>query len=179
MKLPHKIIGLTGTNGSGKGEAAAFFIQHGFEYFSLSDIIREELKKQDLDLSRDNLIKMGNAMREQSGPDILARQVMKLVSRNAVIDSIRNPKEIEYLRRNKKFILLTIDAPVSIRFERVKNRGRNESVSSLQEFIQKEAEEMSTNATQQQLKECMQMADFTLMNAGSLDDFFKKLEEFL
>lgn len=179
MNVPHKLIGLTGTNGSGKGEAAAFFTQHGFAYFSLSDLIREKLKEQNIEPSRDNLISMGNTMREQLGPDILARQVMKKITHNSVIDSIRNPKEILYLKRIKNFILLAIDAPAAIRYERVKNRGRNESASSLQEFIEKEAQEMSSNSSHQQLKQCMQMADVTITNAGSLDDFFKKLEKYL
>jgi len=54
-----KTIGLTGTNGSGKGAAAEYFIQKGYVYFSLSDVIREELRKNGIEPTRDNLIRMG------------------------------------------------------------------------------------------------------------------------
>ncbi len=46
MKKIAYLIGLTGTNGAGKGEVASFFMKKGYAYFSLSDVIREELKKK-------------------------------------------------------------------------------------------------------------------------------------
>ncbi|MCJ7582348.1 MAG: AAA family ATPase, partial [Candidatus Aminicenantes bacterium] len=58
-----KIIGLTGTNGSGKGAAAEYFISKGYAFFSLSDVIREELKKDGCEPTRDNLIRKGNELR--------------------------------------------------------------------------------------------------------------------
>ncbi len=74
-----RLIGLTGTNGAGKGEVAAFSRKKGYAYFSLSDLIRDELKKKGKQASRDNLIQMGNRLREKFGPDILARLVMKKI----------------------------------------------------------------------------------------------------
>ena len=179
MNLEIKTIGLTGTNGAGKGEAVAFFESRSFTGFSLSDQIREELKKKNLSSSRSNMIKTGNEMREKSGSDILARLVMKKVKSKAVIDSIRNPQEIKFLRRFKNFILIAIDAPIEIRFERAQKRGRDESASTLEEFRLKEAEEETKLEQHQQLSKCMQMADFTIHNQGSLDEFNNKLEKFL
>lgn len=174
-----RLIGLTGTNGSGKGEVAAFFKKKGYVCFSLSDLIREELKKKGEEVSRDNLIQMGNRLREKLGPDILARLVMKKIRGKAVIDSIRNPKEAEYLRRQKNFILLEIDAPVELRYERAKKRGRVESASTLQEFIEKEAEEMTNRKKGQQLRNCMRHADFKIENDGTLESLYQKLEKLL
>ena len=39
-------IGVTGTLGSGKDTLAAYLVSKGFEHISLSDLIREELKKK-------------------------------------------------------------------------------------------------------------------------------------
>ncbi len=174
-----KIIGLTGTNCAGKGEAAEFLKKKGFAYFSLSDLIRDKLQKKDMELTRDNLIRTGNQMRKEGGPDILARLVMKKVKSPAIIDSIRNPKEVEYLQKQKNFILLAIDAPVKTRYIRAKKRGRNESASSLQEFKDKEAEEMTSKEKKQQLQNCIKMANNIIINAGSLADFYCKLEKLL
>ncbi len=179
MKKDPRLIGLTGTNGSGKGEAAAYFERKGYAYFSLSDLIRKELQKSCASVTRDNLIKRGNELRERFGPDILARLVMKEVKGKAVIDSIRNPSEVEYLRKQKGFFLLAIDAPVELRYERVKKRGRQESASTLDEFIKKEKEEMTESLRGQQLHSCMKLADLIIVNDGSLDDFHHKLEEWL
>ena len=90
MKTPPRLIGLTGTNGAGKGEAAAFFMARGYAYFSLSDVIRDELRARGEAVSRDNLIRTGNELRERFGPDVLARRTMAKVGGPAVIDSIRN-----------------------------------------------------------------------------------------
>ncbi len=179
MKKKARLIGLTGTNGSGKGEVASFFVKEGYAYFSLSDIIRDELRNQAQDITRDNLIKMGNTMRKRFSADILAQKIMKKVKGKAVIDSIRNPKEVEYLRKQDGFLLLSIDAPPEIRYERIKKRGREESVLTFQEFMAKEAEEMSTKETSQQLEVCMKMADFMIQNNGTLHELHEKLEKFL
>lgn len=174
-----KIIGLTGTNAAGKGEAAKFFIHNGYSYFSLSDLIRDELRINNQPITRNNLIKTGNALREAFGPDILARRVMEKIEGNAVIDSIRNPQEIAYLKQNRSFTLLAIDAPLSIRFDRAKERGRDESASTVEEFKNKEAEELTNHEKGQQLSNCMKMAAHTIINDGSLSDFHRKLEVFL
>ncbi len=179
MKKKARFIGLTGTNGSGKGEAAAYLKKKGYDYFSLSDLIRENLQKNGKELTRNNLIEKGNELRSTHGPDILARMARKKVKGKAVIDSIRNPFEVEYLRKDKEFILLAIDAPVELRYERVKKRGRQESAASLQEFIKKEEEEMTGSEIGQQLRRCMKMADFIIVNDGTLEDFQLKLEETL
>ena len=173
------LIGLTGTNGAGKGEVASFFVERGYAYLSLSDVIRKELQKKNKKITRNNLIRMGNSMRQQFSPDILARRVAKKIGGKTVIDSIRNPKEVEFLRNQGYFMLLAIDAPAELRFERVKMRGREESVSSLQEFLAKEAEEMGSDDSRQQLLACMDMADHTIINDGTLEDLRNKLEEFL
>ncbi len=179
MKKDIGLIGLTGTNGAGKGEVASFFEKRGYAYFSLSDLIREELRKKGKEPTRDNLIKMGNALRKKWGADILARRVMRKVRGKAVIDSIRNPKEVEYLKKQKNFILIAVDAPVAVRYERVKKRGRQESASTLQEFIRKEEEERSDFEKEQQLQTCMKMADMTVVNDGRLEDLHLKLKEML
>lgn len=179
MNTEIKIIGLTGTNAAGKGEAAAFFIQHGYTYFSLSDLIREELRNRGMEITRDNLIQTGNRMREEFGADVLARRILERVHADSIIDSIRNPQEILHLQHHPNFKLLALDAPVEIRYDRAQNRGRNESAHSLEAFIQKESEEMTVQSTAQQLRVCMQMADFTVINDGTLDDLYKKLEAFL
>lgn len=172
-----RLIGLTGTNGAGKGEVASYLQKKGYQYFSLSDLIREQLDREGKEPSRDNLIRTGNSLRKKFGADILARWVMKKVRGKAVIDSIRNPKEVEYLKRQKNFILIAVDAPIELRYERVMRRGRNESATTLQEFIRKEREEMKESEEGQQLHKCIQMADRTIRNDGTLEDLYQRLEE--
>jgi dephospho-CoA kinase len=172
-----RLIGLTGTNGSGKGEAAAFFRGRGYAYFSLSDILRDELAARGEAVTRDNLIRTGNELRERFGPDVLARRTMAKVGGPAVIDSIRNTREVAFLRRQPGFLLLAFDAPVALRFARVSLRGRDESAADVEAFRRKEEEERAGGATAQQLDACMAAADRLIFNDGTIADLHRKLEE--
>jgi dephospho-CoA kinase len=174
-----RLIGLTGPNAAGKGEAAAFFVSRGYAYRSLSDIIRADLAAAGLPPDRDHLIARGNELRREGGPDILARRLLEEVSGPTVIDSIRNPAEIERFRRESGFRLLAVEAPASLRFERAVRRGRNESVSTLEEFVRKEAQEMSADPSAQQIHRCFEMADAVVSNDGDLEEFHRRLEAFL
>ena len=70
------IIGLTGKNGSGKGEAAHFLKERGFHYYSLSDALRDEAKKRGQEVTRDTLLALGNELREKEGPGCLAERII-------------------------------------------------------------------------------------------------------
>src|SRR3989338_5429897 len=94
------IIGLTGKNGSGKGEVAQFLKERGFEYRSLSDVLRQELSKRKKTIPRDHLVSTGNELRKKFGPSILAKKILEQieVDKNYVIDSIRHPEEAKALK---------------------------------------------------------------------------------
>ncbi|MDH4197567.1 MAG: AAA family ATPase, partial [Candidatus Aminicenantes bacterium] len=99
------LIGLTGTNGAGKGEAAKYLASLGYASYSLSDILREELAARGEAATRDNLIRVGNELRARFGPDILALRTLKKLppGGRAVIDSIRNAREVAAFRRQPDF----------------------------------------------------------------------------
>jgi dephospho-CoA kinase len=174
-----RLIGLTGTNGAGKGEAAAYFGTKGYACFSLSDVIREELERRGEPPSRDNLIRTGNELREKFGADVLARRTIAKIGggEKAVIDSVRNLSEVAYLRRQSGFVLLAIDAPVEARFARAAARGRDESAADLEAFRKKEDLERRGGTGAQQLEACLAAADRLIVNDGTLEEFRRKLEE--
>ncbi len=171
------LIGLTGTNGAGKGEVAGILMKNGYAYVSLSDEVREDLRKRGKEITRDRMIAAGNALRRRYGADILARRAMKKVRGRAVIDSIRNASEVAFLRRQEGFILVAVDAPARLRFERVQKRGREESASTLEEFAAKEKEEMRGGRREQQLRRCMRLADLTIVNDGPLASLRRQVKE--
>jgi dCMP deaminase len=173
-------LGFTGPNAAGKGEAIRYLVEKKkFIAFSLSDIIREEATRLMLDPTRDNLISIGNDLREAEGPAVLAKRILIKVKNlpQAIVDSIRNPYEIEVLRSNlKDFKLIGITADIHNRFERSIKRGRVGDGETLEEFIKKEERENSTNEKAQQLNKCYELADFKIDNSGSLSSLYKKLD---
>ena len=178
------IIGITGTNAAGKGEAAKYLIEHHeFQSYSLSDVLREELATVGAEASRENLIEKGNRLREDEGPGVLARRIVDRIQRipnyvtaNIVIDSIRNPSEVEELRKLPGFYLVVIDAPVEVRFERERARGRVGAAASLEQFIELENLERSTDPHKQQLDTVMKMADRQISNHWILPALHREVE---
>jgi dCMP deaminase len=176
------IIGLTGKNGSGKTAVSEYLQRCGFEYHSLSDEIREEIRQRKREITREVLIAVGNELRGKFGPGVLAERILLRLdqSHNYAIDSIRNPTEVDVLRRRHDFTLLAVEADVTVRFERSRKRAREGAAQTLQQFVAEEARELdSDNPASQQLHATRQKADLVVTNNGTLDDLFRRLDELL
>jgi len=173
------IIGLTGRNCSGKGTVADYFKEQGYGYYSLSDAIRQYLKDQGLPESRDNLIAGGRELRRSGGPGVLGQRILALLEpgQNYVVDSIRNPAEVTPLRSRSDFVLLEIQAPEQLRYDRLIARGRIGDAESFEEFQrQEQAELSSTDSAAQQLEATADCADHVLINKGSLEGLHQQLQ---
>lgn len=175
----HLVIGLTGPNASGKGEVGLILTKHGFSLHSLSDVVREEASRRGLDHSRDSLISIGRALREEGGEGALARRILPILGSKSVVDSIRNPGEIEVLRTLPSFHLLGISAPVELRFARSQSRGRAGDGQTLEEFRRKEEQESARSGPGQQLGVCFSMADAIVRNDGTLEDLRREVQRAL
>ena len=176
------IIGLTGRNASGKGAVADYLKQKGFCYYSLSDVLRDFMRKRNIKITRENLIKSGNELREKSGSSVLADKIISRLDRNNnyAIDSIRNPEEIKSFRKTGNFVLLDIISSQKIRFERIKQRNRPGDPETLAEFISMENRELkSKNKSCQQLMDCAALADYKITNNGSLQELYNKINKLL
>jgi dCMP deaminase len=173
------IIGLTGRNAAGKTTACEVLGARGFSYLSLSDVIREEAKSRGLAPARENLIALGNELRERHGPGALAELTVARMQpdRNYAVDSIRHPAEVMALKKGGAFSLFHIFAPLEARFARSLARNRGGDARTLQEFIQLEEREFaSSNAAAQQLLETERLANRVIDNKGTLEEFTARLE---
>lgn len=179
------ILGLTGKNASGKGEVAAYLKTKGFIYYSLSDELREEATKRKLAHSRGNLVSLGNELREKFGPEYLAKKINEKIKniknnvKNFVVDSIRSPFEAKELLKNKDFLLIGIDAPVGLRFQRIVERNRIGDAKTIEEFKKQEGRENTKNETSQQLNETFKLAGKAIINDGPLESLHEKIDELL
>ena len=176
------IIGLTGKNGSGKTAVSDYLKSRGFEYYSLSDEIREEIRKRGMEISREVLIDVGNELREKFGPGVLAERALRNLEtdNNYVVDSIRSPYEVDVLRSRNDFTLLAVEADQATRFKRSLKRGRENAAKTLDQFIREEERELdSDNPANQQLHATHQKADLVITNDGTLDELHRKLDTLL
>ncbi len=172
-------IGLTGPLASGKGEVSKWLKKQGFGYISLSDMVREALREEGLEETRENLMKIGNGLRQKEGAGVLGKRVAEKIklsgeNKNWVIDGIRNPAEIKELRNMRNFFLLAIVAPKKNLIERVKNRKRGSDPMSDEEIEKKLNREWGIGEPLdgQQVGACIGEADFFYLNEKSLDELY-------
>ncbi len=177
---PPLVIGLTGPNAAGKGEVAAYLSRLGFAVHSLSDIVREEALARGLSTGREDLIAVGNRLRREHGPGVLAERVVARLAGRAVVDSIRSPAEVAVLRtRLPRFVLVGVDAPVEVRFERARQRARAGDPGSLAEFLAREEEENRADPSRQQLRATLALADYRIDNRGTLQALHRAVDALL
>jgi dephospho-CoA kinase len=170
------VFGLTGKNASGKGTVAEILKKKNFTYHSLSDSLRDELKSLKKEETRENLIDIGNKLRQKGGPGVLADKLIpKLNSENNhIVDSIRNPLEVISLRKEtllRRFFLISVDANSKLRYDRLCSRGRIGDTDSWEKFVEQEKkEENNDDPNKQQLSRTMEMADYSIDNSGTLEE---------
>lgn len=179
-------LGLVGPIASGKGLLSDFLREIGFEYVSLSDQVRLELKKRGLPVTRENMQDVGDEMRKLNGNCYWADMAMCAVqnpNHHLVFDSIRNPGEIRELRSLMNIKILGVDAPVEKRIawyqERARLRGEDNPDMSV--FIEVSLRDRGVNQLPhgQQVDECLKMADIIFQNNGHKEDVIRELSNYL
>jgi len=180
------IIGLTGTICGGKGTLATHLIDLGFNHFVLSDRIRDEIRIRGQEITRALLQDVGNELRNKFGGAVLAQRTADLMADaegNVVIDGVRNPDEIKFLRNVLGASILGVDAPKETRcewyLERAKSRG--EDGTSIADFERDNNRDLGIGepGTGQQVSKCLELADVVIENNGSKQDLFNECNQFL
>jgi len=116
----------------------------------------------------------------QEGLGYLAKVVLKKnKSKKVVVDSIRNLGEVKELRKMSGFLLIAVDAPVKIRFQRAKKRMSKRDQKTLAEFIEYERKELYGKGAEQQIVACMKQADVSLNTQHGYAKLYKKIDALL
>lgn len=182
MERTTMIIGLTGKFAAGKGTVAEYLGRLGFAYHSLSDVIREELAARGVAESREHLTAVGNELRRAEGPAALAQRIAGRLGDGGrhIVDSIRNPAEVEVLRHVAGFFMVGVDADPKVRFERLVRRARQGDPTSFEQFAAlEERETNSTDPSNQQLRATWSMVDEVIMNDGTVAELEQAVAEML
>lgn len=178
------IIGISGPISAGTDSLAKFLIEKGFVWYAYSDVLREEMTQQGVPLERMNIIAFADAWRKKEGTGVLSKRILSKTKagENYVVGNIRNPGEVEELRKaTKDFVLIHVDAPLRMRFERAKQRNRERDPQTFEEF--KKLDEIDLGIGQhshgQQHAAVFTMADYRIVNDGTLDELKSKAEALL
>jgi dephospho-CoA kinase len=178
------IVGITGTLGAGKGTIVEYLEKEkGFQHYSVRAYLIDEMARRGLENNRDNMVVTANDLRSHHSPSFIIEELYKEAStqsENAVIESIRTPGEVEFLKSRGNFILIAVDADPRLRYERITLRKSSTDDVNYETFLANEAREFSTDdPNKQNLKKCIEMADIVLNNNGTVEDLYHQLDNSL
>lgn len=171
------IILLVGMPGSGKEEFIRKAKEMNIDVVSMGDVVRDYTKSLGMELSDKNVGYVANEERKKNGMDIWAvRTLERIKSKRCVIDGVRNKEEIEFFKKNlgQNMVVVAILSSEKVRFERILKRARKDDARNWDEFVEREKRELSWG-----LGNVIAMADHFIINEGSLEEFRKKVEDFL
>lgn len=175
------IIGLTGQAGSGKGTVGTYLRDHyGAEFLTFSSYLRKTLEMLALESSRDNMIKLSEALRHAFGEDAIshaiAQDALKSTAPVVVVDGIRRPQDITVLQTLPHFHLVAIDGgDARTRYERLTTRGeKTDDATSFDYFL-----ELEQRPTEQTIPAVMAQASIRLRNDGTMEDIQKQVDEMM
>ncbi len=175
------IIGITGTLGAGKGTIVDYLLQkRNFSHYSVRAFLIDEITKLGLPINRDSMVSVANHLRQKYNPAYIVEELYKGAiqnKKNAVIESIRTPGEIDMLTAKENFYLLAVDAEPKLRYNRIKLRQSETDNISFDTFIENEKREMmNDDPNKQNLSKCIERADFVINNNGTIDELFIQLD---
>ena len=178
------IIGLTGMPGSGSNSVGDFLVEEkGFIWLSYSDILREELQKEGKEITRKAMQDLGNEIRERYGAGELSKRLINKMEsgKNYVVGTIRNPAEIEELRKSNDFVMVHVFADRKLRFERVIKRDRESDPKNWEEFLALENKDGGVGQKESglRIRDCIKMCDHTIVNESTLEELRKRVDELL
>ena len=155
--LKHQIIGLGGTNGSGKDTVGHILAkEHGYLFVSCTDSLRAEAARRNLPVEREVLREISAEWRRELGLGVLIDkavadfQTVKDQYAGVVMASLRNPGEADRVHEMGGTVLW-VDADPRTRYDRIQknkaSRGRSEEDNkTFEQFLAEEEEEMHTPA---------------------------------
>jgi len=177
-------IGITGTIGAGKGTIVEYLVKEkGFRHFPVRGFLLEKIRELGLPGNRDSMYELGNRLRAEHGPSYVVDQLFlqaQASGDNAVIESIRTTGEVVSLRQKGNFLLLAVDADPRTRYNRIVLRGSETDHVSFETFLENEQREsVSTDPAVQNLQACIRQADCLIMNNGTVEELYARLDELL
>lgn len=186
-----KIVGISGTNGSGKDTVGKILAdKYNFLFVSVTDMLRNELANRGLPPAREHMRELSAEWRRESGLGVLMDKALEFYKAQPreytglAISSLRNPGEVDRVHELGGEVVW-VDADPKLRYDRLQanaaSRGEIRAVDdkkTFEQFLSEEQAEMqySGDAATLSVADVKAKADITILNEGDLDSFKQELK---
>lgn len=156
--------------GAGKSTVATLLQQSGFSRITMGDVVREEAKRRNLDMSDANLGGLMLKLRNDLGPAAVAYLILQKLQRedvvgDIVIDGIRSVAEVNVLKTVGQVKLLAIHASAETRYKHIKERDRSDAPLNSNEFLIRDKRELDIG-----ISEAIALSDEVVSNNNLTKD---------
>ncbi|MFW9876851.1 MAG: AAA family ATPase [Candidatus Thorarchaeota archaeon] len=170
-----KVLTIAGLPGSGKTTAIDSIKDLGI-IVTMGDVIRNEVKKRNLEPTGDNIGNIARELREREGSAIIAKKcvefIMNMKADVVIVDGVRSLSEVNVFRKFWKFPIIAIIVDEKKRFKRLFERGRTDDPKSLEDLRKRDRREIQFG-----LKYVIKNADYTILNNNTIEDLKKKIRK--
>ena len=173
-----QVMGISGLPGSGKSLVSDIAIERGAMIVSMGDIIREEAKKRG-ESTKDTAQNLRAEFGQYIVSELTIKKIKKLqeegIENKIIVEGIRSPHEVNMFKENfKNFIILSIFANPTLRFERLKNRMREDDSTDYNEFKARDQMELDFG-----IGDVISLSDKIIINESDLESYTAKINKFL
>lgn len=155
----------------------------GFAVVELGDLVRERMKTDPAALKFAGDIRGFSGMiREVYGRDVVAswavERIKKLAAEKIVITGLRTVEELARIKAAfPNALLISVNAPEHVRFQRMLSRGRRGDPRSYEDFLKRDEKEreglLAAGEETEGLDTMISKADYHIENTGTLSDLKK------
>lgn len=173
-----RIMGISGLPGSGKSLVSDIATEKGAIIVSMGDIIREEAKKRG-ESSKETAQNLRAEHGEYIVSELTIKKIKKLqedgIKNSIIVEGIRSPHEVDMFKKNfDNFIILSIFANPTLRFERLKKRMREDDSTDYNEFKARDQMELDFG-----IGDVISLSDKIIINESDLESYTEKINKFL
>lgn len=172
-----QVMGITGLPGSGKSIVSEMGCERGAIIVSMGDIIREEAKKRG-ETTKETATNLRKEFGEYIVSELTIKKIKKLEEEGntnpIIVEGIRSHHEVEMFRENfENFIILSVVANPTLRFERLKLRKREDDSDDYNVFQKRDFTELDFG-----IGKVITLSDKTLINESDIESFKEKINEY-
>jgi len=176
------VIAAVGKNGTGKD----FFLEYlaktyNLPMISIGDVVRELAAKDGLELTRENLHKTSHKYMSANGQTFFPEQIVRKIKASGapvyLVSGIRPLSDVQFFQNAFGEDFLLVDVVISddeVRYARMLARGSDRDGGSVEKLREYDAGEEK----QFQTSESEKMANYTILNDGTVEDFYAATENF-
>jgi dephospho-CoA kinase len=177
--MSKRVLGVVGLPGSGKSIVDDVAMKMGFSIVIMGDVIRDETVMRKLVPTPENVSKVMIEIRIEEGLSVVAKKcipkIRKTSTRQVIVEGLRSPAEVNEFRRSfHSFKVLAIYASPKVRFRRIFSRKRSDDSTDWKTFVERDLREIEVG-----IGSVIVLADYTIINEGSLQCFKTKVRKFL